>query len=369
MNNLQNPLENAAENKYNKTKLFLPVYTGIQIFFGRGSSIMKKFWMAAAAVVLCAAMLLTGCGGGNAIKIGTGGNTGTYFAYSTAVAQILQNKTGLTVSALSTGGSVANINGINDKDYNMGIVQNDTMINAYNGLDAKNFKNGAVTSFSVMGEVYSEVVQIVVDAKLKDKVKTLADLKGLRVSVGDAGSGVYSNAKDLLAAYGLDIDKDIQQNNLSVGSSADAMKDGKLDAFFFTAGAPTTAITELQTSMDVFLLSLEEDVMQKFIDEHKIDGKYEVYSVQPITHAQYACIPEDAPVKTIGVTATFIVANSLSEDDVYNMTKALWESTDEIAKAHAVGSSIDINNAFATIGNVPLHPGAEKYYKEQGLLK
>ena len=74
-------------------------------------------------------------------------------------------------------------------------------------------------------------------------------------------------------------------------------------------------------------------------------------------------------MKTIGVTATFIVANSLSDDDVYNMTKALWENKDEIAKAHVVGSTMDINKAFVTIGNVPLHPGAEKYYKEQGLLK
>lgn len=332
---------------------------------------MKKVIMMAAAIVLCCAILLTGCAGGdgkaNEIKVGTGGTTGTYYAYTNAVSTILQTKTGLKINPLSTGGSVANINGIDDGDYNMAIVQNDTMINAYNNLDSANFKN-AITSFSVLGEVYSEVVQVVVDAKLKDKVKTLADLKGLRVSVGDAGSGVYNNAKDLLAAYGLDIDKDIQQNNLSVGNSADAMKDGKLDAFFFTSGAPTTAITELQTSMDVYLLSLDEDVMKKFIEDHKIDGQYEVYSIQPITHTQYDCIPEGEPVYTIGVTATYIVSNNLSEDVVYNMTKALWESKDEIAKAHAVGSAMDIKNAFVTIGNVPLHKGAEKYYKEQNLL-
>ncbi|MBQ7982746.1 MAG: C4-dicarboxylate ABC transporter substrate-binding protein, partial [Clostridia bacterium] len=96
----------------------------------------------------------------------------------------------------------------------------------------------------------------------------------------------------------------------------------------------------------------------------KIDGQYEVYGVMPITNEQYSCIPADAPVYTIGVTATFIVSNDLSEEDVYNMTKALWEGKDEIANGHVIAKSMDINNALVTIGNVPVHPGAQKYYDE-----
>ncbi len=331
---------------------------------------MKKLLALVSATMLCAAMLLTSCQSGNKnIKVGTGGPTGTYYAYTNAVGSILQSETGLAFDVVSTGGSVANINGIDDGDYNMAIVQNDTMINAYNDLDKVNFKNGAVKSFSVLGEVYSEVVQIVVDGSLKDKVKTLADLRGMRVSVGDAGSGVYLNAKDLFAAYDMDIDKDIQQNNLSVGDSANAMKDGQLDAFFFTAGVPTTAITELATAKDVFMLSLEDSVMDKFIADHKIDGKYEVYAKMPITNEHYSFIPEGESAYTIGVTATYIVSNDLDEETVYNMTKALWENKDDVAAAHAVGKAMDINNALVTIGNVPVHPGAEKYYKEVGIIK
>ena len=86
-----------------------------------------------------------------------------------------------------------------------------------------------------------------------------------------------------------------------------------------------------------------------------------------ITNSQYAFIPADAPVTTIGVTATYIVDNSLSEEVVYNMTKALWEGQETIAKGHAVGSGMDIKNAFVTIGNVPMHPGAQKYYTEMGI--
>jgi TRAP transporter TAXI family solute receptor len=104
--------------------------------------------------------------------------------------------------------------------------------------------------------------------------------------------------------------------------------------------------------------------MNSFIASHKIDGKYEVYSVMDITNAQYSCIPEDAPVRTIGVTATFIVSNTLSEEEVYNMTKALWEGKDKIATGHVIAKSMDINAATITIGNVPVHPGAAKYYAE-----
>ena len=178
---------------------------------------MKKILSVIFAIVLSLA-IFTGCGedkGAVSMKVGTGGTTGTYYAYTNVVATTLQEETEIGFNVVSTGGSVANINGLDDGDYNMAIVQNDTMINAYNNLDSANF-NRAINSFSVMGEVYSEVVQIVVRGDLKDTVKTLADLKGMRVSVGDAGSGVYLNAKDLLAAYGLDIDKDIQQNNLSL---------------------------------------------------------------------------------------------------------------------------------------------------------
>lgn len=339
---------------------------------------MKKFLALLMAVMMIA--LCVGCGGTEtpapggdtpapesaSLSVGTGGTTGTYYAFTNVVGTTLNEATGYSFNVLSTGGSVANINGVEDGDYNMAIVQNDTMIKAYNALDTNNFPT-AITSFSVLGEVYSEVVQIVVRGDLADSVKTLADLKGLRVSVGDAGSGTEANSKALLSAYGLDPDKDIVVQNLSVGNSADAMKDGKLDAFFFTSGAPTTAITELSTAMDVYLLSISDEVMTTFINDNKVGG-YEVYAKMNITHDQYAFIPEGEAVTTIGVTATYIVSNDLSEDVVYNMTKALWEGKAAIAEGHAVGSGMDINNAFTTIGNVPLHAGAAKYYTEMGLM-
>lgn len=194
------------------------------------------------------------------INVYTGGTGGTYYAFSNGLGTILNTKlksSGLSFSIVGdTGGSVANLNAIKKGSCDMAIVQNDTMVNAYNGL-TKNFTNNEVTNFYVIGEVYQEVVQIVCNDK---RVNKLSDLIGsnLSISIGDVGSGVADNAVALLKAYNVDIQtknnkiyvsNDVTINNLSVALSADAMKDETVDLFFFTSGAPATSITELSTSL------------------------------------------------------------------------------------------------------------------------
>ena len=319
------------------------------------------------------AFAMTACGGTEQITIYTGGTGGTYYAFTNGLQTQLAKKTGYTYTVVGdTGGSVANLKAMNAGDCKMAIVQNDTMVNAYNGL-TNNFESGAITNFSVIGEVYPEVIQIVTDDA---NIKSLADLKGSNksVSIGDVGSGVEANAVALLKKYGVDItyddvnkkytSTDITIQNLSVAKSAEAMKDNKLSVFFFTSGAPATSITEIALAKTVYMLGLSDEVMNSFIADNKIDGKYDVYSKQPITNAQYSFIPTDAPIYTIGVSATYIAANSLSEEVVYNITKALWESKGSIG--HAVESTMDTDYALVTIGNVPVHKGAAKYYKELG---
>ncbi len=317
---------------------------------------------------------MTACGGDTTnITIYTGGTGGTYYAFTNGLQLQLTNKTDYSYEVVGdTGGSVANLKAMKNGDCNMAIVQNDTMVNAFNGLTNNFAETGAITNFSVIGQVYPEVIQIVTDDA---NIKTLADLKGTNksVSIGDVGSGVEANAIALLKKYGIDIrlegnkyvSNDIKIENLSVAKSADAMKDNKLSVFFFTSGAPATSISELATAKNVYLLGLDEDVMNEFIADNKIDGKYDVYSIQPITNAQYSFIPADKPIKTIGVSATYIVSNSLSEEVVYNITKAIWESKGSIG--HSVESTMNTDYAFVTIGNVPVHPGAAKYYKELNL--
>ena len=326
------------------------------------------------AIMMLGMATMTGCNAETNITIYTGGTGGTYYAFTNGLQTQLAKKTDYTYNVLSSGGSVANLKAINSGDCKMAIVQNDTMVNAYNGL-SKNFaETGKITNFSVIGEVYPEVIQIVTDDA---SITSLADLKNSNksVSIGDVGSGVEANAVALLQKYGIDItfdetakkytSNDIVIQNLSVAKSADAMKDDKLDVFFFTSGAPATSITELAVAKNVYMIGLSDTVITEFISDKKIDGKYEVYSKQPITNAQYSFIPTNKTVYTIGVSATYIVSNSLSEEVVYNITKAMWESKGSIG--HAVESTMDTAYALVTIGNVPVHPGAAKYYEELGI--
>ena len=327
---------------------------------------MKKLiTLLMSVVMLLGVTAMSACA--NTITIYTGGTGGTYYAFTNGLQAQLADKTAYKFNVVGdTGGSVANLKAMNNGDCKMAIVQNDTMVNAYNGLTANFAQTGAIQNFSVIGQVYPEVVQIVTD---KATITSLRDLKGSqvkeRVSIGDVGSGVEANALALLTAYGVDVENDIEIRNLSVAKSAEAMKDNNLDVFFFTSGAPATSITELAVAKNVYMLGLDEDIMDAFIAANQIDGQYDVYSKQPITNAQYSFILADAPIKTIGVSATYIVANTLSEEVVYNITKAMWESKGSIG--HDVESTMNTAYAFVTIGNVPVHPGAARYYQELGM--
>lgn len=328
----------------------------------------KKLAIVLSMVLVFATIFMTACGGnteepkepGNAqqviskVKVGTGGNTGTYYAFTTAACQLLGNDT-YSFEVLSTGGSQANIEGIEDGDYQMAIVQNDVMNYAYEG---SNGFNSQITSFSAIGCVYPEVCQVI--ATKASGIKTVADLKGKNVAVGDVGSGVYYNATQILAAAGIDIDKDINKTAASFGDSATQLKDGSIDAAFITAGTPTTAITELATSTEVVAVDLGEDVIAKLMTDYPFYAKYEM------TEKDYDFIAE--PVNTVAIMATFVVTNDMSEDQAYQITKDLWEKQADIAVAHAKGKEMNTDIAASAIGNVPLHPGAERYYKEAGII-
>ena len=318
-------------------------------------SVSKRIAALALAVVL-ALFALVSCGEDQTYTFSTGGSTGTYYGFTTAVAGVLTDKvSGAKFTAITSGGSKANIEAIADGDAQFAIVQNDVMLNAYNGVN--NFEGNKITSFAVVGTVYPEVCQII--ASKSSGIKTVADLAGKRVSIGDVGSGVVTNAEQILAAAGMTFD-DIQVQNLGVGPSVDAIKAGTLDAFFFTAGIPTTAITELDTSnTEMVAVSIPEDQIAA------LTAQYPHYVRAEITNAHYPnSIAADAPAVTIAVKATYIVAEDIDEDLVYEMTKALWENQAAIASAHATGKAMDIKTALLGIGVAPVHAGAMKYYEE-----
>ncbi len=334
----------------------------------------KKLAIVISLVLIFATLFMTACGGNSegetttnpangavasgdlssiSINVGTGGSTGTYYGFCNVISSLLKEKTGANLMIQSSGASKANILDIDDGIVDMAIVQNDVMDYAYNGTSL--FADvGAIDSFSTLGAAYAEVCQIV--ARADSGIKTVADLKGKKVSVGDSGSGVEFNAQQILGAYDVTFE-DIDKQNLSFQASADALKDGKIDAFFCTAGAPTVAITDLSTTTGIVLVEIDAEHLAK------LQADYGFYAEYVVPAGTYKGIDTDAT--TVAVKATFIVSNDLDEETVYQLTKAIYENKDEYT--HDKASELSLEYAVSSI-SVPFHPGAERYFKEVGAI-
>lgn len=313
---------------------------------------MKKFAFALALVMLFAFAAFAGpMPGGTKLIFSTGGAQGTYYGFGGVLAGKVGETTSTQVTAITSGGSKANIEAMDDDDAQLGFVQTDVGAYAYKGMRLFEEK---IDNFSTVANLYMEQVQIVT---LNPKIKTVADLKGKVVSVGAAGSGVYFNAVDVLKAYGLDIEKDIQPTYQSFGDSVEALQDGKIDAGFIVAGAPTTAITSLSATKKVYLVSFDDDHILKLIAESPY------YSKNVIAKDVYGT---DEDVTTVAVGAVVIARDDVREADVYNFLYGIFENKDAIAAAHAKGNDLDLNFAVSYTA-VPYHPGAVKYFAEKGL--
>ena len=308
------------------------------------------------SIVLVIALSLAACGGsGSASKMtmGTGGTSGTYYAFGGVLGQYIKNNAGIDVIVVSTDGSKANIESIAAGDYQLGTVQSDVMAYAWEGT--RSFEStGKVDSFRVVAGLYAEAVQLIT---MDPEIKSVADLKGKAVSIGAPGSGTYFNAMDVLSAAGL-AETDIKPQYQSFADSTDALKDGKIDAAFIVAGAPTAAITELCTTNSASLVPIDGDIAAKLMAECPF---YTSYTIPAGTYNGQA---ED--VTTVTVKATLIVAASASEDDVYNLTKAIFDNVDAIAAENGKGKELSVENATSGMA-APFHAGAAKYFAEKGV--
>ena len=311
---------------------------------------MKRIISIVLALVIV--LSLASCGG-TTMTMGTGGTSGTYYGYGSVLGQKIKDTAGINVTVVSTDGSKANIQGIDAGNYQLGTVQSDVMAYAWEGT--RSFEEeGKIDSFRVVGGLYAEAVQLVT---MDPAIKTVADLKGKSVSIGAPASGVYFNAIDILGAAGL-TEKDIKPQYQSFADSADALKDGKIDAAFIVAGAPTPAITELCTSNDAYLVPIDGDIATKLMNDTPF---YTTYEIPANTYKG-----QTEAVTTVTVKATLIVSASASEDDVYKLTAAIFDNIDAIKAEHAKGAELSLENATEGM-TAPFHKGAAKYFAEKGI--
>jgi uncharacterized protein len=304
-------------------------------------------------------------------RIGTGGTAGTYFPIGGLIANAISSPPGsrecdkggscgvpgLVATAVATNGSVANINGINGGLLESAFSQSDVASWAYNGTGVFEGKP-KVTDLRAIANLYPETIHLV--ARKGSGIKTVADLKGKRVSLDEPGSGTLVDARIVLAAYGLS-EKDVKAEYLKPNQSGDKVKDNAMDAFFFVGGAPAGAIVELASSAGVVLVPISGPEAEKILKQ------YPFFASDTIPAGTYAGVGE---TKTISVNAQWVTSAKVDADLVYGVTKALWNDNTRklLDSGHAKGKVITKANALQGLG-VPLHPGAEKFYKEIGLLK
>ena len=316
---------------------------------------MKRTFALIALIALIIASPLMAQGGsesGGTLRFGPGGDQGTYYGFGNVLAQRISSETDTPVVAVVSAGSQDNIEMMDMGSYQLGFVQTDVMSYAYNGTNLF-AETGAITDFSTIAALYMEQVQIVT---LDPNIKTVADLKGKRVSIGSSGSGVYYNALDILGAYGI-TENDISATYQSFGDSVDALQDGKIDAAFVVAGAPTVAVSTLATTHKVRLVSIDDEHIAKLLETSPY------YSPYTIPASVYGT---DEDCQTVAVGAVIIAKDDVSEDAAYDVVSTIFNDKDAIAKSHDKGNELNLGFA-SSITTVPYHPGAARYFAEQGI--
>ncbi len=301
------------------------------------------------------------------IAIGTGGPTGVYFATGNAICRIVHKEAGegrddgskhnIRCSAPSTGGSTYNIGQIAEGELDFGVAQSDWQYHAYNCTKEFADKVKCFKDLRSVFSVHPEPFQIIV--REDSGIKTFKDLKGKRVNIGNPGSGQRGTMEVLMAAYGMKTDDFKQATELTSTEQAAALCDGKIDAFGYTVGVPNAGVAQATDGCGAKIISLNTDV------EKGLVSKYPYYAFATIPKGTYKTTDED--VTTFGVMATFVTSKKTPDDVVYAVVKAVMENIEDFQKLHPAFANLDPKKMKADGNSAPLHPGAEKYYKEKGL--
>ncbi|WP_160722902.1 TAXI family TRAP transporter solute-binding subunit [Bacillus sp. USDA818B3_A] len=284
------------------------------------------------------------------ISILTGGTGGTYYPLGGSFAKIIKDETGIETNAETSGASAENMTTLKNGDGEIAFTQTD--IASYANEGKLMFKDNKVSNVQAIATLYPETIQIVTTKKAG--IKTVNDLKGKKVSVGAPGSGTVANAEQILEMYGLTFN-DIKKQDLSFDESTEGIQDGTIDAAFVTAGTPTGAVESLSATEDVVIVPIEQEKIDQLIE------KYPYYVKDEVPAGTYKLTDS---VSTVAVQAMLVARSDLSEQAVYDITKAIFENLNKVT--HAKGKLIKVENALTGVG-IEIHPGAKKYFTEKGV--
>ena len=289
---------------------------------------------------------------GSRLTLATGGEQGEYYAFGSALAEMASRKTSSQFHIVASSGAMKNVEALFRNNAKLAFIQSDVGFYATRGTRLFTTK---MDNFSTVAVLYPEPVQIIT---LTPEIERIEQLRGKTVSVGAEGSGTYFNAVDVLEAYGMDIDTDINPVYESFASSVEDLKSGKIDAAFIVAGTPTPAVAELAKAGKIFLVS--------FDDKHIMDliAKHPYYTKVELPRSTYGTDDNDV---TVAVNAVVVARDDVKMEDVYNFMYGVFENLDVIAGINSRTESLSLKSA-ASYPAVPYHPGAVKYLGEKGIL-
>ncbi|MBU8906600.1 TAXI family TRAP transporter solute-binding subunit [Desertibacillus haloalkaliphilus] len=314
--------------------------------------------------ILGTSLLAAGCSsdgaggsGEDRINFATGTTTGIYYPSGSIISDLWSNEIeDITASSQASNGSVQNINFIQQGEADVGWTTAGVAIDAYNG-DAS-FDGRAYEDLRVIAALYPNYNYFV--ARDGGGVEEIADVEGKQFAPGATGSATETEAERTIGLYGLTFD-DVNTNFVGFTEATDLMRNNQIDAAMVNAGIPTSAVSEMLSTADGKLLSMEQDK----IDELMADNPF--YVQLDIPAGTYE--NQDYDVKTVA-QYNFIVADARMSDEVaYELVSTLWENLDDIKGSHGVFEQFDVQLATEGIANVPVHPGAERYYQEQGVIE
>jgi hypothetical protein len=295
------------------------------------------------------------------ITIGTGGVTGVYYPTGGAICRLVnlqRQEHGIRCSVESTGGSVYNVNTIRAGELDMGVVQSDVQYKALKGEGEEFEGQGPFEDLRAVFSVHAEPFTVV--ARADSGIETFDDLEGKRVNIGNPGSGQRSTMEVLMEAKGWTMDDFALASELKSAEQAQALCDNKIDAMVFTVGHPSGSIQEATTTCDTKLIPVSGSEVDQLVEQNPF------YAKATIPGGMYRGTDED--VETFGVKATFVSSAAVPDEVVYEVTEAVFENFEDFKKLHPAFETLQKEDMVTQALSAPLHPGAEKYYQEAGMM-